>query len=710
MEGLEVEDSNSEDDPLSLQFLNDDDINNGTNHPPLPSSDELLKVGVKIDNVPVVSTTVTELQQTDWSTANNAQAVELKLLKKVNCEHLESYLPSEYWTSAQYNHVLLDKKPQVIKQVMKKLDIWVEKEKAKTNTYVPPPKSHILCYLYVQSYHLLWDSGFQRQIFIAEEKKKGHNYSLGTVYNLCPCHSDLKNCWEQYEFLHHRYSGVEKHLVPYCNCTSHENNLFYRQMFIKSKLCIYHQASFQYLSLMYGDPSQWENSESNDEQEDNDEIELVQVVPPNKDLQSTAAKRKTDGKKIFDILSDDPVPRKKLTNSSKPNTIPPKKKTLIEKGQLKKVVRKSGVTTGKSPPTKKIVKAKQKDSSLTQPPPSPKPTRGRTGKAKKSSLQNFPKIIERKIYDHCHWKNVDHPHLYETRTFPTNTQRRIYKNTPTQLKYECSVDSNLYPKMFDNGKYCDEFDRISALVGTHKIDEHRKDELLPSYFNREALHILSPNNIDLCYQIIGINLKRYLKTEVRETSEKVGTSNLNQEPYEQVDPRFNTADDIDQAHLLEHFISAVVVLNPVWDIGLQNMTTKGRMFEFVTIGTDNLTMETQCPCSKRFRKWRSSYFGGHDYDYPIDKDKVGFKECNSGAFQNFIEFYKHLNEWESKCYYHEAMVDIINVLYPKFYEMVITKKYHTQLLKLQGLKAKKTKVGFTYPHFTSLFKIFEIER
>ena len=140
------------------------------------------------------------------------------------------------------------------------------------------------------------------------------------------------------------------------------------------------------------------------------------------------------------------------------------------------------------------------------------------------------------------------------------------------------------------------------------------------------------------------------------------------------------------------------------------MKIKGNQYEYVSLVTDNLTMETQCPCSKRFRKWRSSYFGGHDYDYPIDADTVGFKQCQSGPFQNFIEFYKHLNEWESKCYYHEAMVDIINVLYPKFYEMVITKKQHNQLLKLQGLKGRNNKVGYTSIHFTSMFKIFEITR
>ena len=42
--------------------------------------------------------------------------------------------------------------------------------------------------------------------------------------------------------------------------------------------------------------------------------------------------------------------------------------------------------------------------------------------------QNFPKAVERVIYDHHYWKGQDHPHLYENLRFDTPSVAKMYKN------------------------------------------------------------------------------------------------------------------------------------------------------------------------------------------------------------------------------------------------------------------------------------------
>ena len=258
------------------------------------------------------------------------------------------------------------------------------------------------------------------------------------------------------------------------------------------------------------------------------------------------------------------------------------------------------------------------------------------------------------------------------------------KNTSKRCIYDCTVSGKI-TDLYGEGQYCEEFDQISGIVGTPKIKEHSKGELTESYFNGEALHFYSVNIIDLFYHIIGNVLGRYTRTSVRENAKKTATTNLNQTTYENEDPMFNKDENISQEHLLQHFTTAVVVLNPVWDLGIQNMMLNTKTFGILDL-PENLSMGMMCPCSRKFRRWRTSYYAKANFDYPIDEDKVGFKECQSGVFTDFIEFYKHLKKFESECYYHEALVDIINILYPVLYTMVIDGRRHK---KLRSLKTKK---------------------
>ena len=223
------------------------------------------------------------------------------------------------------------------------------------------------------------------------------------------------------------------------------------------------------------------------------------------------------------------------------------------------------------------------------------------------------------------------------------------------------------------------------MVGSRTIERHDTTELLSSYFKGEAQHILHPNSFDYCNHIIGKVLSRYRQTETRETAAKVGKSKHGSDG-EVNDKRFKKDDKIDQFQLLRHFISAVVILNPVWDIGLQNIMTQQNYYtgDEVPIAS---TFALHCPCSRRFRKWRSYYPKQKKYcyciDYPIDDDKKGFHECQSGEFSDVLEFYKHLVQFEEVCFYHEAMIDIFSILYPVIYQSAANKKKHKHLLSLQ---------------------------
>ena len=79
-----------------------------------------------------------------------------------------------------------------------------------------------------------------------------------------------------------------------------------------------------------------------------------------------------------------------------------------------------------------------------------------------------------------------------------------------------------------------------------------------------------------------------------------------------------------------------------------------------------LSLDMQCPCPQQSKKWRKCYNSKEEplnHIYPIDDDKVGFQKCQSGISTNFLEFYKHLYKWESKCLYYEAMFDIVSEIH-----------------------------------------------
>jgi len=187
-------------------------------------------------------------------------------------------------------------------------------------------------------------------------------------------------------------------------------------------------------------------------------------------------------------------------------------------------------------------------------------------------------------------------------------------------------------------------------------------------------------------------LTRYDETKCRETAKKVGKTKNLKFTDGVYDTRFNRNDKIDQFQLLRHFISAVVVLNPVWDIGLQNTMLSENFYNLRECPL-NMSLAIHCPCSKKFKKWRESYpteYG--EYDLSIDKDKSGFCECQAGTFESILEFYKHLAAYEKKCYYHEAMIDILSVMYPALYQCAIEKKKNHILENMQKITSPKKSV------------------
>ncbi len=294
-------------------------------------------------------------------------------------------------------------------------------------------------------------------------------------------------------------------------------------------------------------------------------------------------------------------------------------------------------------------------------------------KASEENFSTFPKKILRSVLLHETWLVTPyHDVLYEKQKL-TNAQKRYTRED--KLTHGCIISEDIWEESTEN--YCDIFDQISKLIGSRTIQEHEDDELLSSYTKKEAKHLLYPNNVKFCNHILGQVLARYKRPEARENSEKIGQSKSAIKP-DVVDSRINQDSEIDQFQLLRHFISAVLVLNPVWDIGMQNLLT-AQGFQDIMNLPDNLTLEMHCPCSRRSSLWRKEYPTSCECNYPIDNDKTGFKECTSGIFTNFLEFYKHITEFETKCLYHEALVDIVSILYPQLYACAADKKRHRQL-------------------------------
>ena len=293
--------------------------------PPTLSRRTLYDYGLTYDEIITVERTIVELQLTDWSTGNNIQANNMDLLTIIGSDNLESYLPDEYWTSTEYKHVLVDKKVPVIHQVVKQLESWKPESKDSDKTFESPPKDHIYSFMYVLSYSILWDSGFQHHTF---RQLKGKTTEDCSVINFCPIHHVFKTSWNIFHFAVGKSPGNEKHPIPYCDCKSDSNTTFCKLMKSKGKNCIYHYAAYQYLLLMYGDPATSSNLEVMQCANDNDEIEIVQVVPA-----SQMEEKEDELRKETELeLLKQPIPKKKRKETS---TTPTKALTMRQKGRFK---------------------------------------------------------------------------------------------------------------------------------------------------------------------------------------------------------------------------------------------------------------------------------------------------------------------------------------------------------------------------------------
>ena len=102
----------------------------------------------------------------------------------------------------------------------------------------------------------------------------------------------------------------------------------------------------------------------------------------------------------------------------------------------------------------------------------------------------------------------------------------------------------------------------------------------------------------------------------KQTEEKqqrnLDSQNHAAEGNELYDKRYNKNEKIDQFQLLRHFISAVVVLNPMWDIGLQNIMSQRNYWEMGEVPT-KMTFAMHCLCVHQFKKWRLSYLKEYLY-------------------------------------------------------------------------------------------------
>ena len=186
---------------------------------------------------------------------------------------------------------------------------------------------------------------------------------------------------------------------------------------------------------MYGNPSNhWEKSETTQCMNDSDEIEVVQVIRASDTKGEEEKLRKETNLKLLKSS----IPRKQTIVTPKN---PPKGRPLIlkERGRYKQTInRKIGMTT-KSPPTNFFSRTKPKESTLFS--TAVKSPRGRGKKKKK--LQNFPKGVERLIFNHDHWKVKDYDHLYEDFEFKDQTQSKMSKNSSKRCIYDCTVSGKI---------------------------------------------------------------------------------------------------------------------------------------------------------------------------------------------------------------------------------------------------------------------------
>ena len=184
------------------------------------------------------------------------------------------------------------------------------------------------------------------------------------------------------------------------------------------------------------------------------------------------------------------------------------------------------------------------------------------------------------------------------------------------------------------------------MVGSRTIAQHDKDELLSSHFKGKALHILYPDIFEFCNHIIGKVLSQYKWTENRETPEKIRQSKHATEGNGLNDKRYDKNEKIDQFQLLWHFISAVVVLNLMWDIALQNIMTQQNYWEMGEVPT-KMTFTMHCPYPHQFKKWRLDYPKNTNVIIPLIMRNMVLKNTNQEdmwMFMNFTSILLRLNK------------------------------------------------------------------
>ena len=117
---------------------------------------------------------------------------------------------------------------------------------------------------------------------------------------------------------------------------------------------------------------------------------------------------------------------------------------------------------------------------------------------KKSDFDDFQKNALRNRSNQDEWEKVlYHDCLYKKITVERNTQRRIFKKVaPTEENGHTMSERDFY-KIFEEWKWCNEFDNISSWVVSRTIDEQKEDQLPESYFKREALYLCHPDGADL---------------------------------------------------------------------------------------------------------------------------------------------------------------------------------------------------------------------
>ena len=82
-------------------------------------------------------------------------------------------------------------------------------------------------------------------------------------------------------------------------------------------------------------------------------------------------------------------------------------------------------------------------------------------------------------------KKAFHDCLYDFPDYGSKVTNS-YAARRKKLIHGCTVDSDDYPFMIEDGKWCELFDKVSAMVGSRTIDQHSQDELVLEYYTGEA--------------------------------------------------------------------------------------------------------------------------------------------------------------------------------------------------------------------------------